>query len=57
MIDADWLADLNTCLLSAVRLDGAVLPAMIASGGRAIVHISSNAARSERWEKSLYNET
>jgi NAD(P)-dependent dehydrogenase (short-subunit alcohol dehydrogenase family) len=39
MTDADWLADLNSSLLSAVRLDRAVLPAMIAAGGGAIVHI------------------
>src|SRR5215470_765445 len=30
MTDADWLADLNACLLSAVRLDREVLPGMIA---------------------------
>ena len=45
MTDADWLADLNSCLLSAVRLDRAVLPGMITEGGGAIVHIGSNAAR------------
>ena len=38
MTDADWLADLNACLLSAVRLDREVLPVMIAAGGGAIVH-------------------
>ena len=48
MTDADWLADLNSSLLSAVRLDRAVLPAMIAAGGGAIVHIGSNAARLPR---------
>jgi len=48
MTDADWLADLNACLLSAVRLDRAVLPGMIAAGGGAIVHIGSNAARLPR---------
>jgi NAD(P)-dependent dehydrogenase (short-subunit alcohol dehydrogenase family) len=46
--DADWLADLNSSLLSAVRLDRAVLPSMIAAGGGAIVHIGSNAARLPR---------
>lgn len=45
MTDADWLADLNGSLLSAVRLDRAILPGMIAAGGGAIVHIGSNAAR------------
>jgi len=48
MTDADWLADINSCLLSAVRLDRAVLPSMIAAGGGAIVHIGSNAARLPR---------
>ena len=48
MIDADWHADLNACLLSAVRLDREVLPGMIAAGGGAIVHIGSNAARLPR---------
>ena len=48
MTDADWLADLNSSLLSAVRLDRAVLPSMIAAGGGAIVHIGSNAARLPR---------
>ena len=48
MTDSDWLADLNACLLSAVRLDRAVLPGMIAAGGGAIVHIGSNAARLPR---------
>ena len=48
MTDADWLADLNSSLLSAVRLDRAVLPAMIAAGGGASVHIGSNAARLPR---------
>ncbi|MFD2421888.1 oxidoreductase [Amycolatopsis pigmentata] len=45
MTDADWLADLNGSLLSAVRLDRAVLPGMIAAGGGVIVHIGSGAAR------------
>ena len=48
MTDADWLADLNACLLSAVRLDRAVLPGVIAAGGGTIVHIGSNAARLPR---------
>ncbi|MCM3920236.1 oxidoreductase [Frankia sp. AiPs1] len=45
MTDADWFTDLNGSLLSAVRLDRAVVPGMIAAGGGAIVHIGSNAAR------------
>ena len=48
MTDADWLADLNSSLLSAVRLDRVVLPSMIAAGGGAVVHVGSNAARLPR---------
>ena len=48
MTDADWLADLNSSLLSAVRLDRAVVPGMIAAGAGAVVHIGSNAARLPR---------
>jgi NAD(P)-dependent dehydrogenase (short-subunit alcohol dehydrogenase family) len=48
MTDADWLADLNSSLLSAVRLDRVVVPSMIAGGGGAVVHIGSNAARLPR---------
>ena len=44
--DEDWQRDLDTNLLSAVRLDRALLPAMIAQGGGgSIVHVGSNAAR------------
>ena len=39
--DADWQLALETNLLSAVRLDRALLPAMVARGRGAIVHISS----------------
>jgi NAD(P)-dependent dehydrogenase (short-subunit alcohol dehydrogenase family) len=48
MTDADWLADLNSSLLSAVRLDRVVVPGMMAAGGGAVVHIGSNAARLPR---------
>ncbi|MCW2907999.1 MAG: short-chain dehydrogenase/reductase [Actinomycetia bacterium] len=47
--DEDWQHDLDLNLLSAVRLDRALLPAMIAQGrGGAIVHVGSNAARLPR---------
>ena len=47
--DEDWQRDLETNLLSAVRLDRALLPAMIAQGsGGSIVHVGSNAARMPR---------
>lgn len=46
--DEDWQRDLATNLLSAVRLDRALAPAMIAQRSGAIVHIGSNAARIPR---------
>jgi NAD(P)-dependent dehydrogenase (short-subunit alcohol dehydrogenase family) len=45
MTDDQWLADLNSSLLSAVRLDRELLPGMIAAGHGVIVHVGSNAAR------------
>jgi NAD(P)-dependent dehydrogenase (short-subunit alcohol dehydrogenase family) len=41
LTDEDWEQALSTNLLSAVRLDRAVLPGMIGQGSGAIVHISS----------------
>jgi NAD(P)-dependent dehydrogenase (short-subunit alcohol dehydrogenase family) len=46
--DEDWQQELNLNLLSAVRLDRALVPAMIAQRSAAIVHISSGAARLAR---------
>ena len=46
--DEDWQRDLDTNLLSAVRLDRALLPAMIAQGRGSIVHVGSGAARMPR---------
>lgn len=43
--DEDWQHDLAINLLSAVRLDRALLPAMIAQGSGVIVHVGSGAAR------------
>ena len=43
--DEDWLANLEANLLSAVRLDRALVPHMTAQGHGAVVHVSSNAAR------------
>ena len=39
--DAQWYAALNQNLMPAVRLDRALLPAMIAQGSGVIVHVSS----------------
>jgi NAD(P)-dependent dehydrogenase (short-subunit alcohol dehydrogenase family) len=41
LTDDDWMQALNTNLLSAVRLDRAVLPGMIEQRSGAIVHVSS----------------
>jgi NAD(P)-dependent dehydrogenase (short-subunit alcohol dehydrogenase family) len=47
--DEDWQRDLDTNLMSAVRLDRALLPTMIAQGsGGSIIHVGSNAARLPR---------
>jgi len=45
MNDDDWLRDLNTNLLSAVQLDRAMLPSMIAQRSGVIVHITSGQSR------------
>ncbi len=39
--DEHWLAELNLNLMSAVRLDRALLPSMIAQGSGVIIHVSS----------------
>lgn len=43
--DEDWYRDLDTNLMSAVRLDRALLPAMIAQRRGVIVHVTSGQAR------------
>lgn len=42
--DASWLADLEINLLSAVRLDRALVPGMVERGSGAVVHVSSIAS-------------
>jgi len=49
----DWLRELNTNLLAAVRLDRGLLPSMIAAGRGTIVHISSIQARMPLWNGTL----
>jgi NAD(P)-dependent dehydrogenase (short-subunit alcohol dehydrogenase family) len=41
LTDDDWMQVLNTNLLSAVRLDRAILPGMVQQRSGAIVHVSS----------------
>jgi NAD(P)-dependent dehydrogenase (short-subunit alcohol dehydrogenase family) len=53
--DEDWARDLDTNLMSAVRLDRALLPAMVAQGSGAIVHITSGAARMPRPASLAYS--
>jgi NAD(P)-dependent dehydrogenase (short-subunit alcohol dehydrogenase family) len=43
--DADWEAELQLNLLGAVRLDRGLVPAMVAKGRGAIVHVSSTQRR------------
>ena len=45
MSDEDWLSVFAMNLLSAVRLDRALIPGMIARGSGAIIHISSVVSR------------
>lgn len=45
MSDQDWLGVLTMNLMSAVRLDRAVIPGMIERGSGAIIHISSVVSR------------
>ncbi|MBP8536531.1 oxidoreductase [Streptomyces sp. MK37H] len=43
--DASWLADLEMNLLSAVRIDRALVPGMVERGSGVVVHVSSIASR------------
>jgi NAD(P)-dependent dehydrogenase (short-subunit alcohol dehydrogenase family) len=42
--DESWVDDLNLNLLSAVRLDRALVPGMVERGGGVVVHVSSIAS-------------
>ncbi|MEV3964685.1 oxidoreductase [Nocardia sp. NPDC050193] len=52
--DASWLADLEMNLLSAVRLDRALVPGMVERGSGVVVHISSIAAHLPQPAESSY---
>jgi NAD(P)-dependent dehydrogenase (short-subunit alcohol dehydrogenase family) len=51
--EADWAREIDLNLLSAVRLDRELLPAMVASGRGAVVHVSSIQARMPLWDGTL----
>src|SRR3569833_589084 len=51
--DEQWQDELDLNLLSAVRLDRALLPGMLAAGSGAIVHVSSIQRRMPRFEATL----
>jgi NAD(P)-dependent dehydrogenase (short-subunit alcohol dehydrogenase family) len=46
--DEDWQRELDVNLLAAVRLDRALVPAMVERGHGSVVHVSSGAARIAR---------
>jgi NAD(P)-dependent dehydrogenase (short-subunit alcohol dehydrogenase family) len=51
--DAEWARDLDLNLMAAVRLDRALIPAMIEAGQGTIVHVSSIQARMPLWDGTL----
>ncbi|MET1071650.1 MAG: SDR family oxidoreductase [Umezawaea sp.] len=51
--DDQWRAELETNLLSAVRLDRAFIPAMVEAGAGAVVHVSSIQRRMPLFEATL----
>ncbi|MGH4001445.1 MAG: oxidoreductase [Pseudonocardiaceae bacterium] len=52
--DESWLADLEMNLLSAVRLDRALVPGMVERGSGVVVHISSIASQLPQRTESSY---
>jgi NAD(P)-dependent dehydrogenase (short-subunit alcohol dehydrogenase family) len=53
MTDQDWLDELQLNLLGAVRLDRALVPAMIVAGSGAIVHVASIQSRMPLYDGTL----
>lgn len=51
--DEDWSDELNLNLLAAVRLDRALLPAMIESGSGVVVHVGSIQSRMPLYDGTL----
>ncbi|MCQ4212341.1 SDR family oxidoreductase [Streptomyces longispororuber] len=52
--DASWQADLEMNLLSAVRLDRALVPGMVERGSGVVVHVSSIASRLPQRTEASY---
>jgi len=53
LTDQHWLDELQLNLLGAVRLDRALVPAMIAAGSGAIVHVGSIQSRMPLYDGTL----
>ncbi|KAB8169713.1 SDR family oxidoreductase [Streptomyces sp. 3MP-14] len=51
--EAEWARELDLNLLSAVRLDRALVPAMIEAGRGTIIHVASIQARMPLWDGTL----
>jgi NAD(P)-dependent dehydrogenase (short-subunit alcohol dehydrogenase family) len=51
--DDEWQSELNANLLSAVRLDRALIPAMIEAGSGAVVHVTSIQRRLPLFDATL----
>jgi NAD(P)-dependent dehydrogenase (short-subunit alcohol dehydrogenase family) len=51
--DEEWARELDLNLLAAVRLDRALVPAMIEAGRGTIVHVASIQARMPLWDGTL----
>jgi NAD(P)-dependent dehydrogenase (short-subunit alcohol dehydrogenase family) len=55
--DESWLADLEMNLLSAVRLDRALVPGMVERGSGVVVHVSSIASQLPQRTEASYAAT
>jgi len=53
LTDEQWQSELNTNLLGAVRLDRALIPAMLTAGSGAVVHVTSIQRRMPLFDATL----